>query len=152
MRHHFRVAAAVAALCACASIAPAAAGAAPQTAVSQPNRPPADYLKALRTANTFAWAWAHRDATAGLTVLTPALRAKAGAREFFIGTSTPANYAFEVTNGRAAGAKTYRFDIKLFVFIANGDGLEQSTKPVPLMLTQAADGAWYVSAFPVLAP
>lgn len=119
-------------------------------AAPQPNTPPLDFLNALRTADTFAYAWAHRDAALGLTTLTPALRAKADdARAFFIGTSSPSHYAFEVGGGKLMKPKTYWFGITLYVTMTGG-GLEQSRQPIPLVLTQAADGKWYVAALPVL--
>jgi hypothetical protein len=116
-----------------------------------PNVPSNDYLNALQAADGFAWAWAHRDASAGAMLVAPALRAKLGQSAlatYFQGTSTPQHWAFEIGPGTRAGASAFRFPVRLLSYLPAGGGFTQATASRIMVLSKGAGGHWYVATLP----
>lgn len=144
MKSSFRVFAL--ALCLCAQ-----AGFGTAVAADTPNVPSDDYLNALQVADDFAWAWAHRDASAGTKSIAPSLRSKLGETAlgtYFQGTSSPQHWAFEIGPGTLIRAGTYRFGVRLYSYLPAGGGFTQATTPGGLTVSQGTDGRWYVAGMP----
>jgi len=78
----------------------------------------ADYLEALRVANSFLWAWVARDSGAGLQLISTRLRTEikdeSWLRQFMMGLSNPHHQAFELGVGRREGAIRYSFPVTLY--------------------------------------
>ncbi len=115
-----------------------------------PNIPDNGYLEALKTADQFAYAWSTRDAKLGGNTLAPDLKRKMAADDissFFSGTSTPENFSFLLGHQRLVSPGLYRFDVKLFRYMPNAQGLVQSEKALTLDVEQVED-VWFVKALP----
>jgi|GEM_PF-1905017 len=127
------------------------AGVAGSNAAYAPNIPSNDYLNALQAVDRFAWAWAHRDAAAGAKTVAPSLRKRLGPTalaDYFVGTSSPQHWAFEIGSGRLVHAGTYRFPVRLYEYLYAGGGFVQVTSPQPVTVSKGPDGTWLITTLP----
>jgi hypothetical protein len=116
---------------------------------------PADYVAALRAANTFLTAWAARDQEGGLRSVSARVRRlhpEAELRMYFSGLSNPHHAGFEIHRGRRVSAGRYAFPIRLFEFYT-GEKRGAPLPPLTLLTvvrvqpaTRNADAVWAVDA------
>ena len=105
---------------------PVSASAQPQDA----SPPSADYILALRTANSFLTAWAMRDHDAGVALMSRALRRsdadtqdqrEAELRQLVTGLSNPSHQAFLIEAGLQRRLDRFVFPVSLFELYLNAD-------------------------------
>ncbi len=84
---------------------------------------PANYVEALRTANSFLWAWTSRDAETGLKLASLRLLSKIKQRrkegwfeQYMIGLSNPHHLSFEIGSGKEINPKRFSFPVILYEY------------------------------------
>jgi len=82
---------------------------------------PASYVDALQTADTFLWAWVHRDEEAGRRLISGGLSDKLQKektedwfRDYMVGVSNPHHHSFEIGQGKTINSKRLSFSVTLY--------------------------------------
>jgi hypothetical protein len=108
-----------------------------------------EHLEALRTANTFLWAWLSRDADLGSKLISEHLRSQTSndswLRDFMVGLSNPHHQAFKIHSSSMRGANRYVFSVILYELYSgerNGWAYESNMEVV------REKGAWLVDHLP----
>lgn len=116
---------------------------------------PARYVEALRTADSFLWAWVHRDADTGVKLISHALSSKLKQtkkeewfRDYMIGVSNPHHMAFEVGPGKEINPKRFTFPVTLYEYYTGE--LEAYKYDSKIEVIQEGD-SWLVDALPLTA-
>jgi hypothetical protein len=110
-----------------------------------------NYILALATADEFLHAWAHRDADAGRTLLTPAALQRNAADQvttMFQGTSSPHHESYEIGPGRRLTATKYAFDVIQYEYLTGMNASDPRPTPSHLVVVEVAPGRWLVDEFP----
>ncbi|OGP72629.1 MAG: hypothetical protein A2V86_04270 [Deltaproteobacteria bacterium RBG_16_49_23] len=121
----------------------------PNERVPTEERPSANYLEALQTANAFLLAWVMRDAEVGLRLLSDHLRGKvnndAWLRQFIVGLSNPHHQAFEIEAGRKLSDTRFIFSVTLYE-LYSGENMGFAYKGVMEVVKQG--NVWRVDRLP----
>jgi hypothetical protein len=112
-----------------------------------------DYIDALAVANSFCWAWRHRDVAAARAMLSQRLRkltTEANLADAVVGATNQAHGAFEVADGGLDAKERYAYRLRLFYTYA---GAAENRVEAPLekiVVIREESGHWAVDGFPGL--
>jgi len=111
------------------------------------------YVDALGALDEFLEAWRMRNATVGLTRVSPAEQKRLGAsniRGWLIGVSSPSNAAFEVSGGRALSTTRYRFTVKFYYYLTGGGVIQPPAQAIDV--ARQSNGSWLVDSVKLTGP
>ena len=84
---------------------------------------PARYVEALQIADSFLWGWVHRDADAGMKLISHGLLSKLKQKnqeewfkQYMIGLSNPHHLSFEIGPGKEINSKRFVFPVTLYEY------------------------------------
>ena len=109
--------------------------------------PDPNYAAALAAVDGFLFSWSKRNADGGMAYVAPDLVHAIGAakiRDFLIGTSSPNNEAFEISEGQKGAGASFIFPVRL-VWMLQGATSQLETAKIRV---QQRGGKWLVVSLP----
>lgn len=110
-----------------------------------------DYVDALAVADTFCWAWRHRDVGAARAMLSQRLRkatTEAVLTDAVMGAANQTHAAFEIGEGAKDTKERYAYRLRLF-YTYSGAAENRVEAPLErIVVVREETGHWAVDAFP----
>jgi hypothetical protein len=110
-----------------------------------------DYVLALTAADQFMTAWATRNQSDGLDLLSPRLKNKFPEdyfRYYLSGLSNPHHQAFEIGRGKRLPSGAYSFPVEMYLHYSGQKETVQIPKPLTIVLIQSGPESWLVDELP----